>query len=196
MKEIALIVCIGPDNVIGIDNKLPWNSKQDFYHLKKQTMGYPCIFGDKTFDSLKYKPLKNRLNIRASLDCKETEVCDISTVSSEGIVKKGLYINVPSIEKGIELCNNYDKVFICGGAAIYKYCIEKNLINTIYLTQIISPTLDKQIKENPALYVRFPLNILDIIRNNWVRVPFKYEKDELPEENEDIAVLFKKWYRI
>lgn len=195
-QEIALITCIGPDNVIGIGDSLPWKSKQDFYHFKKQTMGYPCIFGDKTFDGLEYKPLKNRLNIRASLDCKEAYLGEVSSVSENGISKKGLYINVPSIENAIELCANYDKIFICGGASIYKYCIEHNLINTIYLTKIVSNKLYKEIKESPAKYIRFPIDIQEVIRNNWVKVPFKYEDEELPDEDENITVLFHKWYKL
>lgn len=197
-QEIALITCIGPDNIIGIDNKLPWKSKQDFYHFKKQTMGYPCIFGDKTFDGLEYKPLKNRLNIRASLDCKEAYLGEVSSVSENGISKKGLYINVPSIENAIDLCANYDKIFICGGASIYKYCIEHNLINTIYLTKIISPSLYEKIKSNnkETNYIRFPFDLKQVVSSGWVRVPFEYNISELPEENDDITVLFQKWYKL
>ena len=49
MIEVCAIFAIGPDNVIGIEDKMPWHSRQDFYHYKKTTMGYPCLFGDRTF---------------------------------------------------------------------------------------------------------------------------------------------------
>ena len=32
--EVCAIFAIGPDNVIGIDDKMPWHSKKDFYHYK------------------------------------------------------------------------------------------------------------------------------------------------------------------
>jgi hypothetical protein len=36
-KEIAAIFAVGPNDVIGIKDKMPWHSKQDFYHFKKVT---------------------------------------------------------------------------------------------------------------------------------------------------------------
>ena len=143
--EIALIVAIGPNNVIGIGDKLPWHSKQDFYHFKTTTKGYPCIFGDKTYFTLPKYPLKNRLNIVTSLDYKEDEVivcsefnCNVDPVEHKDT---GSFIKAPSIENAIKLASNFEKVFICGGKSIYKYVIENNIINTIYLTRIISPEL-------------------------------------------------------
>lgn len=201
MTEVAVIVCIGPDNVIGIKDKLPWHSKQDFYHFKKQTKGYPCIFGDKTFFGLPKYPLKDRLNIVASLDYDKTEVIPCGKFNREEDDKMnfnniGSFIKVPTVEEGINLAKNFSKIFICGGASIYKYCLENKLVNTVYLTKIICPQLEKDIKENPNNYIRFPIDFQKIFRDNWCRVAFEYDKDELPEENNEFIVQFQKWIKL
>lgn len=199
-NEIALIAAIGPNQVIGIGNELPWHSKQDFYHFKTQTKGYPCIFGDNTFFNLPKYPLKNRLNIVTSLEYTTTEVIECSEFNCKETPVKytetGAYIKAKSIEAAITLGKNFSKIFICGGKSIYKYCLENNLINTIYLTKIISPSLQKEINENPKNYVYFPIDLQEYLSKNWVRVPFEYKKDELPEENDDVTVLFQKWIKL
>lgn len=198
--EIALIVAIGPNNVIGIGDKLPWHSKQDFYHFKTTTKGYPCIFGDKTYFTLPKYPLKNRLNIVTSLDYKEDEVivcsefnCNVDPVEHKDT---GSFIKAPSIENAIKLASNFEKVFICGGKSIYKYVIENNIINTIYLTRIISPELQKNVEENKDLYVYFPYDMTELLRNGWKKEKFTYKKNELPEEFDNLTVLFSKYSKI
>lgn len=198
--EIALIVAIGPNNVIGFGDKLPWHSKQDFYHFKTVTNGYPCIFGDKTFFNLPKYPLKNRLNIVTSLDYTKDEIitCSEFNCNVEPVKHKntGSFIKTPKIEYAINMSSNYDKVFICGGKSIYKYVIENNLINTIYLTRIISPELQKDIEENKDSYVYFPCDMTMLLREGWKKEKFSYKKSELPEEYDNLTVLFSKYSKI
>lgn len=200
MTEIALITAIGPNGIIGVGNKLPWHSKQDFYHFKTITKGYPCIFGDKTFFGLPKYPLKNRVNIVVNQEYKEEGeniVCSAFNTKVEPVEHyyTGSFLKLNSIENAIKTSMNYDKIFICGGAGVYKYCLENNLVNTIYLTKIISPTLQNDSVKNPDRYVFFPIDFNEYFKKDWVRVPFEY-KEELPEESEDITVLFQKWIKL
>lgn len=185
MKEVAAIFAIGPDNIIGIKDKMPWHSKQDFYHFKKVTNGYPCLFGATTFYGLPKYPLLNRLNV--VLDNFQKE--DI-TADNRG------WVTCNSFECALLFCENYDKIFVCGGASIYKYALENNLINTIYLTKITSPSLQMNISKNLDEYVHFPIDLQAYLSKNWVRVPFNYSVDELPEEKTDIVVQFQKWIKL
>ena len=70
MTEIIVIVAIAQNNAIGKDNDIPWHIKEDFEHFKEATMGYPCIMGDKTYESLPdfAKPLPGRENIVLTFD--------------------------------------------------------------------------------------------------------------------------------
>lgn len=59
---LTIIVAMDAQRGIGIDNKLPWNLKEDLAHFKRLTTGHPIIMGRKTFDSIG-RPLPNRRNI-------------------------------------------------------------------------------------------------------------------------------------
>ncbi len=50
--EIAIIVAMTPQGLIGIDNKIPWHLPADLQRFKQITMGHPIIMGRKTFESL------------------------------------------------------------------------------------------------------------------------------------------------
>lgn len=190
--EICAIFAIGPDNVIGIDDKMPWHSKRDFYHYKKITNGYPCIFGERTFLGLPKYPLPNRLNICVNLNYNNTAVIHTTEAKDKKIVDTGSYLEAPSIEEAIALASNYSKIFICGGSSVYKYCLEKRLIDTIYLTEIASEDLSEKIAENPERYIRFPLDIKRYVKN-WDCTDIFYDPATLPQEESDIFVKFLKY---
>jgi len=109
MTKINVIVAIAQDNAIGKDNGIPWEIKEDFEHFKNKTMGFPCIMGDKTFESLpeNARPLPGRENIVLSFD--ENYKPEGTTVFND-------------FNKAIEYVKNKDveKAFIIGGASIYK----------------------------------------------------------------------------
>ena len=192
--EICAIFAIGPDNVIGIDDKMPWHSKKDFYHYKQVTKGYPCIFGERTFLGLPKYPLPDRLNISVNLDYKKIAVIHTTETKNKKVIDTGSYLEVPSIEDAIALSSNYSKIFICGGRSIYKYCLENNLIDTIYLTEVESESLSEQINKNPDKYIRFPLDIKKYLKN-WDFTDIFYDPAVLPQEDSDIMVKFTKWTR-
>lgn len=96
----------------------------------------------------------------------------------------------------MDFCANFEKIFICGGASIYKYVLENNKVNTLYITRIISPELQREFNNNEKEYVKFPVDLHTYLSKDWVRVPFEYKTNELPEENDNITVQFQKWIKI
>jgi len=50
--DIAIIVAMTPQGLIGKDNQIPWRLPADLQRFKKITMGHPIIMGRKTFESL------------------------------------------------------------------------------------------------------------------------------------------------
>lgn len=190
--EICAIFAIGPDNVIGIEDKMPWHSKKDFYHYKQVTNGYPCIFGERTFLGLPKYPLPNRLNYCVNLKYTGVSVISTSETKKGKEVFTGSYIEAPSIETAIQLASNYNKIFICGGSSIYKYCLENNLIDTIYLTEVFSDTLSEQIQQDPDKYIRFPIDIKKYTKK-WNCEELFYDPAVLPQEDNDILVKFLKY---
>lgn len=190
--EICAIFAIGPDNVIGIEDKMPWHSKKDFYHYKQVTKGYPCIFGERTFLGLPKYPLPDRLNICVNMGYETTSVIRTIETKNGKKVDTGSYLEVPTIEDAIALTSNYSKIFICGGRSIYKYCLDKKLIDTIYLTEVESEDLSEQIEQDPDKYIRFPLDIKEYVKK-WNCEEIYYDPMILPQEDNDIMVKFYKY---
>lgn len=186
--EVCAIFAIGPDNIIGIDDKMPWHSKKDFYHYKQVTKGYPCIFGERTFYGLPKYPLQDRLNI--VVNAKSADSTVLYKKEKDKII--GSFIETNSIENAIALCSNYSKIFICGGRSIYNYCLENKLVDTIYLTEVESEDLTNKINKNPDRYIRFPLDIKEYVKK-WDCEEIYYDPMILPKEDSDILVKFYKY---
>jgi dihydrofolate reductase (EC 1.5.1.3) len=60
--EIAIVVAVSENGVIGSDNQLPWRLPRDLQYFKSVTLGHPIVMGRKTFDSIG-RPLPGRTNI-------------------------------------------------------------------------------------------------------------------------------------
>src|SRR5690606_6245533 len=61
-KQIAMIVAMASNRVIGRNNQLPWHIPGDLKFFKATTMGKPLVMGRKTFESIG-RPLPGRDNI-------------------------------------------------------------------------------------------------------------------------------------
>ena len=96
------IVAVGPDDVIGQNNVMPWHSRQDFFHFKTMTTPYPCVFGKNTFDGLPRRPLPNRLNIVCSSKNKDEYQSGVFYSSSINSSVKS--VSHPSIFKSRSFC--------------------------------------------------------------------------------------------
>ena len=123
--KVNLIVAVTENNVIGQDNDLPWHLPNDMIFFKNKTNGHCVIMGRKNYLSIpeKFRPLPNRTNLILTNNSSfKAEGCEIFN----------------SLEKAIEYCNliNEKKPFIIGGGQVYKYAIEKKLVDVIYLTRI------------------------------------------------------------
>ncbi len=68
---ISLIWAMDKNNLIGIDNDLPWHYSEDLKYFKEKTTDKKVIMGENTFYSILNrigKPLPHRKNIVATLD--------------------------------------------------------------------------------------------------------------------------------
>lgn len=118
--RISIIVAASDNNVIGINNLLPWRLPTDLKYFKATTLGKPIVMGRKTFDSLG-KPLPGRPNIVIT---RQTD-----------FAPEGAYV-VRSIEEGIEKARSFggDELFITGGSQIFEQAWA--LVDRIYLTRV------------------------------------------------------------
>ncbi len=121
---LSLIVAMDRNNLIGIDNKLPWHFKEDLEYFKEKTMNKKVLMGKNTFlsifDYLK-KPLPNRENY---------------VLTSEELEHEGIHI----VRDLHELLTQYvdpendDELLIIGGAKLYEIGLEE--ADRLYITHI------------------------------------------------------------
>ncbi|MDR0495760.1 MAG: dihydrofolate reductase, partial [Treponema sp.] len=106
MQDIIIIAAMAENNVIGNNNALPWSLKADMAHFRELTLGWPCVMGRKTWESLPRRPLPKRPNIIIS-----------RTMPADAAPGAAVF---SSLQAAIQHCAEYEKIFICGGAAIYR----------------------------------------------------------------------------
>lgn len=117
---LTIVVAASENNVIGINNNLPWHLPDDLKFFKKITLGKTVLMGRKTFQSLG-KPLPNRLNIVLS--------------RSEQTLPEGV-LQFKSYEAAIAYLKNQDCEELCviGGGVLFAELI--NEVDQIYLTRV------------------------------------------------------------
>ena len=138
MVFFSLILACTLEGGIGFDNKIPWNIPQDLALFKKITSDVNCyvkknavIMGRKTWESLHFKPLKDRINII------------ITSNPSKINLNSELIVVCNNLDEALEYCENsilINKIFIIGGKSIYDLCLNderySNMISYIYLSII------------------------------------------------------------
>ena len=121
---ITIVVAMGKNREIGVDNQLLWHLPKDLKHFKELTSGHPIIMGRKTYESIG-KPLPNRTNIVISRKNDWFE---------EGILIVG------SIKEALKFAKKIDEnVFVIGGGTIYEQTID--LADQLEIT-VVDASLD------------------------------------------------------
>ncbi|TWW01531.1 dihydrofolate reductase [Chitinophaga pinensis] len=117
---LSIIVAASENNVIGINNHLPWHLPVDMKYFKDTTMGKPIVMGRKSFEELG-RVLPGRPNIMIT--------------RQKEYAAEGLHI-VPSLEAGIEKAKTFgtEEIFITGGGEIFKMAL--SIVDRLYLTRV------------------------------------------------------------
>jgi dihydrofolate reductase len=107
--EIAAIVAMSQNNVIGKNSQLPWHLPADLQYFKKVTTNYAVLMGRITYESIG-RPLPNRYNLVLSSQADyQANGCTIVTTMPQAIEA--------AQEKG------YEKLFVIGGAKVYQLAL-------------------------------------------------------------------------
>jgi dihydrofolate reductase len=117
---VSAIVAIAQNNVIGINNGIPWYLPADLKYFKKTTMDHHVIMGRKSYESIG-RPLPKRTNVIVTRDP--------FFIASNCLV-------VHSVEEALQLAldNNETEAFIIGGGEIYKLAMP--YLDRLYLTEV------------------------------------------------------------
>lgn len=115
MNKFSIIVAMSENNVIGLNNSLPWHLSDDLKRFKEITTGHQIVMGRKTYESIG-RPLPNRDNFVLTRNAK-LQIDGINVIKSLN--------DIPSSDK---------KTFIIGGGEIYTQLI--NSCDELLVTKI------------------------------------------------------------
>lgn len=125
--KISMILARSVDSVIGVNNDLPWQCPADLKNFKEITSrpGVAVAMGRNTWESLPFKPLKDRLNIVIT---SKPELIHCSRPRAT--------LTVDSIEAAIrdsKALSVTELIFI-GGKGIYDEVID--IVDEVHLTEM------------------------------------------------------------
>tara|TARA_B000000477_G_C6074068_1_gene220078 strand:- start:435 stop:941 length:507 start_codon:yes stop_codon:yes gene_type:complete len=124
MIIISHVVALSNNNVIGVDNDLPWNLKTDLNHFKEYTTNKIIVMGRKTYESIG-RPLPNRINYIVSNTIKELDGASVFKNTTD------------AIKRAKEICDkndNYNEIVIIGGGYLFRDTL--SITNKLVLTNV------------------------------------------------------------
>lgn len=114
---ISLIVAMAEDNVIGIENRLPWNLPEDMKWFRRHTLGKTVLMGRATYESIG-KPLPERRNLVLTRDMDyQAPGCIVVHSDEEALAAAG-----------------EGELMVMGGASIYAQWLTR--AQRLYLTEV------------------------------------------------------------
>ena len=118
MKPLSLIVAHAKNNVIGINNALPWHLPEDLKRFRALTTGHHIIMGRKTYESLG-RLLPGRTTV-------------IVTRNKHYHVEGALIAH--SLQTALSLAIGDAEPFLIGGAELYKEGLKH--ATKLYVTEV------------------------------------------------------------
>jgi len=118
-KQISIIVAVAENYGIGKDNKLLWHISEDLKRFKKITAGHTVIMGKNTYESLPFKPLRDRRNlVITDVPGEKIPMCEMAY----------------SIAEAVEKMDTDSEYFVMGGASIYRQFF--GIADKLYITKV------------------------------------------------------------
>ena len=123
--KFILIAAHDPNLVIGKDGRLPWHLPEDLKFFKRTTMGMPLLMGRVVFEEIGEKPLPGRDCIVLSRSKTYSGIQDVHCFDTS--------------EKALDYLkqSGTEKVFIIGGAFVYREWIHK--ADEMIITEVHQP---------------------------------------------------------
>lgn len=122
-----LIVAMSDNFVIGKEGKLPWHIPNDLKFFKDQTTGHPLVVGRKTYQSMPDFVWKTRTPHILTRDPHNFEGPNCPYHASDSL---GSLVHCAG--------ENFrtGKVFIAGGAEVYRQALEQDLVDEMLVTHV------------------------------------------------------------
>lgn len=122
--DIALIVAMAENRVIGRDNALPWHISADLKNFRRITMGKPVVMGRRTFDSIG-RPLPGRPNVVVTRN---------RHFAAEGVHAASDMDAALSLARELGVAAGAAEIMVIGGGQIYEAALHR--ARRLYLTLV------------------------------------------------------------
>ncbi|CAD6184480.1 unnamed protein product [Caenorhabditis auriculariae] len=155
MRKMNLIVAMDKDGGIGKNGQLPWRLREDMKYFAKTTKDTndkskrnAVIMGRKCWDSIpqKFRPLPHRLNIVLSRSLPEKQ--------SENLIICDDMKKVSEILASPPYANSIETLWNIGGCDVYKYAINNDLVDNLFVT-FIKKSFDADVKLEDICFDNF-----------------------------------------
>lgn len=157
--SLSHIVAASENDVIGVNNDLPWDIPEDLKFFRDKTKGKAMIMGRKTYESVGH-PLPHRLSV-------------IITRQKDYKVDSPLAVVVPDLASAIKYAQSQvskwgEEIFIIGGGEIFKESMD--IVDVIYLTRI------HKLFEGDIKYPKIDLDKFELVeqRDRQDPIPFSF----------------------
>ena len=134
MAPFSIVVAADEAGGIGKAGGLPWHLPGDIAYFKRLTLEPPApglinavIMGRRTWESIppRFRPLTGRFNVVLT----SSPTLDLP----EGVARvESLDAAITSVTR----VNNLGRVFVIGGAQVYRQAVEHACLDSIYLTRV------------------------------------------------------------
>lgn len=116
---MKMIAAASLNNVIGLDDIIPWKCREDFKWFRFMTMGDSCLVGRKTYQAMPKLPGR-RLTVLSTQKLDEVSCTTLDALQEE-VTVYGFY---------------YLPKWVIGGSEIYNLCLERAWISEAYVSRI------------------------------------------------------------
>jgi len=158
--KLTIIAAVGIDGVIGVDDIIPWHIPEDLKHFKETTMGKMLLVGHNTFTTLPKKVYEGRRFI----------VITRNNFNNFDPKQFFFFRNEKGVFKFLKENNDFDHVYVIGGAYIYDMFID-------YSDEAIITWVNKKNRNGNKFFPVKKLFINFTAENNseWIKSKYDYE---------------------
>ncbi|MDR2068010.1 MAG: dihydrofolate reductase [Holosporaceae bacterium] len=125
---IGLIAVVDADFGVSKNRSIPWSFPEDRRLFYAKTKNSVLVMGKNTFLETEEIPLKGRIN------CVVSRELSLKGHNDESIVK--FQPNVRIFQTIEDVCAEYDDFWLIGGAKLYNYALNKNLVDYALITRL------------------------------------------------------------
>eukprot|EP01065_Artemidia_motanka_P043088 TRINITY_DN5917_c0_g1_i1.p1 TRINITY_DN5917_c0_g1~~TRINITY_DN5917_c0_g1_i1.p1 ORF type:complete len:524 (+),score=210.80 TRINITY_DN5917_c0_g1_i1:56-1573(+) len=153
-RPFSVILAADAQGGIGRDGQLPWHISADLKRFKEVTMKPTsaaaaakkrnvCVMGRRTWESIpaRFRPLDGRLNVVLSGSMTQDAVrkdLDPARAEDVHVMNEGLEGCIAALSSG-EFVEKVDKVFVVGGAGLFREALEgplRSFVRSLEITRV------------------------------------------------------------